>query len=134
MIDLKKPIIFFDGICNLCNASVRFVIQKDKKKQFLFASLQSDAAKNILLHKKQKIKMDTILLLYKDTVYLKSDAALLVLKKLGFPYNIFYVFKIFPKFTRDFIYDIIAKNRYRWFGKKERCMVPNKKIQERFIN
>jgi predicted DCC family thiol-disulfide oxidoreductase YuxK len=129
----NKPIIFFDGICNLCNASVQFVIKRDKKKQFLFASLQSDVAKNILLHKKYEINLDTIVLLKKDHIYQKSDAALMILKELGFPYNLFYGFKIIPKFIRDFVYDIIAKYRYQWFGKRATCMVPTKEIKERFI-
>jgi len=130
----QKPILFFDGICNLCNASVRFVIKRDKEKQFLFASLQSDVAKNILLHKNSKINMDTIILLDKNKIYTKSDAALLVLKKIGFPYNILYVFNIFPKFIRDFVYDLIAKNRYKWFGKKDYCMIPDKETAKRFID
>ena len=129
----NKPIIFFDGICNLCNASVQFVIKRDKKKQFLFASLQSDVAKNILLQKKYEINLNTIVLLKKDHIYKKSDAALMILKELGFPYNLFYGFKIIPKFIRDFVYDVIAKYRYQWFGKRATCMVPTKEIKERFI-
>jgi len=129
----NKPIIFFDGICNLCNASVQFVIKRDKKKQFLFASLQSDVAKNILLQKKYEINLDTIVLLKKDHIYQKSDAALMILKELGFPYNLFYGFKIIPKFIRDFVYDVIAKYRYQWFGKRATCMVPTKENKERFI-
>ncbi|HFS67003.1 MAG TPA: thiol-disulfide oxidoreductase DCC family protein [Flavobacteriia bacterium] len=128
-----KPIIFFDGVCNLCNASVQFVIKRDKKKQFLFASLQSDVAKNILLHKKMKINLDSIVLLKGKQLFVKSDAALEILKDLGFPYCIIYVFKIIPKFIRDFVYDIIAKYRYQWFGKRATCMIPTNDLKKRFI-
>ncbi len=130
----NKPIIFFDGICNLCNASVQFVLKRDKKKHFLFASLQSDVARNILLHKNKKINMNSIVLLQDDVVYSKSDAALLILKELRFPYNILVVFKVIPKTIRDGVYDFIAKNRYKWFGKKETCMVPKDDVLERFLD
>ncbi len=130
----NRPILFFDGVCNLCNASVNFVLKKDKKKQFLFASLQSDVARKILLHKNQKINMDSIVLLKDDMVYTKSDAALLIFKEFGFPYNIMAVFKVIPKTIRDRVYDFIAKNRYKWFGKKDTCMVPSNDVLERFLD
>jgi predicted DCC family thiol-disulfide oxidoreductase YuxK len=130
----KNPILFFDGVCNLCNASVHFIIKRDKKKVFLFASLQSDVAKNVLLHKKYKINMDTIVLFYKDKIYTKSDAALLIFRLLGFPYNILFSLIIIPKIIRNFVYDLIAKNRYKWFGKKDFCMIPKPKYLERFID
>ncbi len=129
----NKPILFFDGICTLCNASVQFVIKRDKKNKFLFASLQSDVAKNILLHKNHKINLDSIVLLFNDKIYTKSTAALLVLKELGFPYNIFAIFMFIPKVIRDYIYDFIAKNRYEWFGKRASCMVPNKDWIDKFL-
>jgi predicted DCC family thiol-disulfide oxidoreductase YuxK len=130
----KNPILFFDGVCNLCNTSVQFIIKRDKKKVFLFASLQSDVAKNILLHKKYKINMDTIVLFYKDKIYTKSDAALLIFRLLGFPYNILFPLIIIPRIIRNFVYDLIAKNRYKWFGKKDFCMIPKQKYLERFID
>ena len=123
----KNLIILFDGVCNLCNASVNFVLKNDTKNQFKFASLQSDAAQQLLLQfkvKNDKNHLDRIILIKNKTVYDKSTAALLIIKQLKFPFSLGFVFIIIPKFIRDYIYDIIAKNRYKWFGKKNTCRVP----------
>lgn len=134
----NKPVILFDGVCNLCNTSVQFILKKDAKNQFLFASLQSDAAKNILLHKntKKKLneKLNTIYLVDHHNIYDKSTAILRILRILKFPYNCLYIFIIIPKFVRDYFYDFISRNRYRWFGKKDVCMIPKKEYLERFLN
>ncbi len=123
----NKSIIFFDGVCNLCNASVNFVIKHDKKAQFLFVSFQSDAAKEILLHFNLKnLNADTLILIEKNSVYDKSTAALKIAKHLDGVFKTLYVFLIVPKIFRDIIYVFIAKNRYRWFGKKESCIIPSK--------
>ena len=136
MINLKnKKIILFDGVCNLCNSSVHFIIKKDKKKQFLFTSLQSDAARDILLQFQLKnSELDSILLIENGQVYQKSDAILKIVKHLNGIWKISYGFIILPKFIRDYVYIIIAKNRYRWFGKKEVCMIPTKELQMRFLD
>ncbi len=132
-----KSIILFDGICNLCNLSVQFILKKDKKNKFLFASLQSDAAKNILLHKdNEKIfnaDLNTIYLVKKNKIYSESTAILLILKQLKLPYNLLYAFIIVPKFIRDYCYKVISRNRYKWFGKRAICMVPKKKYLDKFI-
>ena len=130
----NKPIILFDGVCNLCNDSVNFIIKHDKKAQFLFASLQSDAAKEILLqYNSKKIKIDSIVLIQKNKIYEKSTAALNIAKGLSGGYKLLYLFIIIPKFIRDLGYNYIAKNRYKWYGKKESCMIPTPEIKNRFI-
>jgi predicted DCC family thiol-disulfide oxidoreductase YuxK len=136
MINLKnKKIILFDGVCNLCNSSVHFIIKKDKKKQFLFTSLQSDAARDILLQFQLKnSELDSILLIENGQVYQKSDAILKIVKHLNGIWKISYGFIILPKFIRDYVYIIIAKNRYRWFGKREVCMIPTKELEMRFLD
>lgn len=130
----NKSIILFDGVCNLCNASVNFIIKHDKNERYIFASLQSDAAKEILLQfPLKKNKLDSILLIENEVIYDKSTAALLISRKLSGGFKLFYAFIIFPKFLRDNVYNFIAKNRYAWFGKKETCMIPTNKIKQRFL-
>ena len=130
----NKSIILFDGVCNLCNTSVIFIIKHDKKAHFKFASLQSDAAKELLLqHNVKKNEIDSIVLIENDTLYEKSTAALRISRKLNGGFKILYAFIIIPSLIRDWIYNYIAKNRYTWFGKKDNCMIPSKKLKHRFI-
>ncbi|MBT8317773.1 MAG: thiol-disulfide oxidoreductase DCC family protein [Lutibacter sp.] len=130
-----KSIILFDGICNLCNSSVNFIIRNDKKEHFLFASLQSDAAKEILLqYQVKKITFDSILLIENGKIYTKSTAALRISRNLDGTYRFIYFLKIIPKSITDWIYDIIANNRYKWFGKKESCMMPDEKLKSKFLS
>ena len=135
MINLEnKSIIFFDGVCNLCNNSVKFIIKRDKHKRFLYASLQSDAARDILLQFKIKnSNLDSIILLENGKFYQKSTAILKIAKQLNGLWKLNYGFLIIPKLMRDFIYDIIAKNRYKWFGKREFCMLPTGDMKLRFL-
>ena len=131
----NKPLILFDGVCNLCNRSVQFIIKRDTKKQFLFASLQSDAAKNILLqHNLKNYDPDTILLIEDAQLYQKSTAALRIARKLDGPWRLLYLLIFVPRFIRDYFYVIVANNRYRWFGKRDSCMVPGAALKERFLN
>jgi len=131
----NKYIILFDGVCNLCNASVNFIIKHDKKEYFKFASLQSDVAKDLLLHfNSKKIKKESIILIEDKKFYQKSTAALRISKKLNGGYKLLYLFIIIPTFIRDFVYSYIAKNRYKWFGKKNNCIIPNQKIKKRFLD
>ena len=130
----NKSIILFDGVCNLCNASVNFVIKHDKKEQFLFASLQSDASKEILLHFNLKnLNEETVFLIENNKVYDKSTAALKIAKHLDDGFKVFYVFFIIPKFLRDWIYRFISNHRYQWFGKRKSCMIPSLKLKNRFL-
>ncbi|MEM6734843.1 MAG: DCC1-like thiol-disulfide oxidoreductase family protein [Bacteroidota bacterium] len=129
------PILFFDGVCNLCNDSVKFVIRHDKNDFFRFASLQSHTAKELLPeHLTKENDLQGIVLLKNRELYEKSTAALLVAKKLSGLWPILYVFIIIPKPIRDKIYDFIARNRYRWFGKKDQCMIPSPEMKLRFID
>jgi len=130
----KKSIILFDGLCNLCNSSVQFILKHDKKEQFLFASLQSDACTKVLLHLNYKKKdINSIVLIEGSKVFYKSTAALRILRELNPLWNGFYAFIIVPEFIRDFIYDLIANNRYKWFGKQITCPIQNVSHKNRFI-
>jgi predicted DCC family thiol-disulfide oxidoreductase YuxK len=136
MIPLKNAsIILFDGYCNLCNASVDFVIKHDKKNYFLLTSLQSDASKNILLqlHQKSFKNFDSVVLISRQKIYYQSDAALRIAKNLSGFIKLFYIFIIVPKPLRDMVYNYIAKNRYAWFGKKKTCRLPTADDLGRFL-
>jgi len=130
-----KSIILFDGVCNLCNSAVNFIIKHDKKEHFLFASLQSDAAKEILLQcPSKKTNLSSIILITNNTSYNKSTAALLISKQLSNGYHFLYNFIIIPKFIRDAMYQFIAKHRYFLFGRKQQCSIPSAEVKHRFID
>lgn len=135
MID-NSHIILFDGVCNLCNGSVNFVLDRDKKRIFKFGALQSEIGKELLrkYNVEHSIGYDSVVLIKHPKVYKKSGAALEVARHLGGLWPALYVFKIIPSVIRDFIYDLIAKNRYRLFGKSEACRLPEPGIKERFLN
>ncbi len=130
-----QPLLLFDGYCNLCNASVKSVIKWDRRAIFQFASLQSDYAQNLL----QKLapdltEMDSVVLVSRGIVFIKSDAVLEVARLLGgFP-AILSVFKFIPKSVRDVLYAWIARKRYGWFGKRDACMIPTPELQNRFLS
>ncbi|MGB6267370.1 MAG: DCC1-like thiol-disulfide oxidoreductase family protein [Olleya sp.] len=136
LIPKNKKLILFDGVCNLCNSSVQYVIKNDKKNLFLFAPLQSETGQKIINHfNLDTSKIDSILLYSEDNdITYKSTAALKIAAKLGFPRNLLIVFLIVPTFIRNWVYDYIAKNRYKWFGKREECMIPNQNLKEKFLN
>lgn len=128
-----QPVIFFDGVCNLCNASVQFVIKHDKKNYFRFSALQGKYAEKFL--PKFNVKPEelvSILLLEQGRLYTKSSSALRVVKRLNGLWPLLYVFIIVPKFIRDWVYDIVAKNRYKWWGRQESCWVPTPELKEKF--
>lgn len=130
----NKSIILFDGVCNLCNSTVQFVIKTDKKKIFRFASLQSEFGQSILAkYHLNTTALSSLVLLEGDRVYTKSTGALRIARKLQFPFNLFYIFIMVPPFIRDAVYNYIAKNRYKWFGKEEACWVPTPELKERFV-
>jgi predicted DCC family thiol-disulfide oxidoreductase YuxK len=129
-----KQVILFDGICNLCNGVVQFVIKKDKKDVFRFASLQSDFGQSLL--KQYNLNQSTFnsLILYESgKIYTKSTAALRVAKALPGAWSILYALIIVPKFVRDACYNIVAANRYRWFGKQESCWLPTENLKIKFF-
>ena len=132
---IKQPIILFDGVCNLCNSSVQFIIKRDKKELFLFASLQSRYAKENLPDEfSDETALQSIILKEGDEIKSKSSAVLTITKSLSGLWPLFYVLIVIPKFVRDWVYDIIAKNRYQWFGKKDQCMIPSPELKNRFID
>jgi predicted DCC family thiol-disulfide oxidoreductase YuxK len=127
-------IILFDGICNLCNSGVQFMIKRDSKCHFKFVSLQSDTGQ-MLLHKYGiSNKIDSIIVIEKEKVYIKSSAALYISRYLDGYWKYLKILKVLPPSIRDFLYDIVAKNRYRWFGKKETCMLPTLEMKKRFLD
>jgi predicted DCC family thiol-disulfide oxidoreductase YuxK len=130
---MEHTIVFFDGVCNLCSGSVQFIIRHDKHDRFRFASLQSDIA---AMHLKgtQHANLDSIVLKDGDKIYTRSSAALRIASKLPFPVSLLYAFMIVPRFIRDFVYDRIAANRYKWFGKKEACWLPTPELRSKFID
>ncbi|MEJ6792208.1 MAG: DCC1-like thiol-disulfide oxidoreductase family protein [Lacinutrix sp.] len=131
-----KKLILFDGLCNLCSSSVQYAITHDKNNVFMFAALQSDVGKKIIKHFKiDPLKTDSILLYSpkKESLKIKSTAALHVAKSLGFPRNLLFIFLIVPAFIRNWVYDFIAKNRYKWYGKKESCWIPTPELKAKFI-
>jgi predicted DCC family thiol-disulfide oxidoreductase YuxK len=114
---------------------VNFIIDHDDKKYFKFASLQSDIAQGILIEKNiDSSKLDSIILLLNEKVYFKSSAALHIAKNLNGFWKILYIFSVIPSPLRDLIYDFVARNRYKWFGKRETCRVPSKDVKERFFS
>ncbi len=132
MID-DSTIILFDGVCNLCNGFVQFVIRNDKSKKFKFGSLQSASAQHLLTKYDITNELKTVILISGGKVYYKSTAALKILKQLNFPLPILYFLILVPKFIRDYFYDIISRNRYKWFGQKDTCMIPTPELSSRFI-
>ncbi len=130
----NKKIILFDGVCNLCNGSVVFIIKRDKKDLFRFAAIQSAEGQELIQkHKIDTSKVDSILLIDGATYYAKSTAALKIARHLTGGYFLLYGFMILPRFFRNWVYDIIARNRYKWFGKKENCMIPTPELKAKFI-
>lgn len=125
-------IILFDGICNFCDASVQFIMKRDGGV-FQFASLQSDIGQELVARFNLQ-GMDSIVLIEDEKAYTKSTAALRIAKKLGRLWPACYIAVIIPKPLRDKVYDWIAKNRYRWFGKKDVCMLPSEKDRARFLS
>jgi predicted DCC family thiol-disulfide oxidoreductase YuxK len=129
-----KPVILFDGVCNFCNGAINFVIRQDSENLFRFASLQSASAERLLQEHGDLKKFDSFVLIENGQLFQKSIAALKVLNKLPWYWKWTQLFWIVPRPVRDAVYDIIAKNRYRWFGKKEQCMVPTAESKNRFLD
>jgi predicted DCC family thiol-disulfide oxidoreductase YuxK len=128
-----EAIILFDGICNLCSGSVQFIIKRDPTAYFKFASLQSDFGQQLL----QKFGLDqksfhSIILIQDDKVYQRSDAALKIARRLTGGWPMLYAFNILPRFLRDGVYNLISRNRYKLFGKKDACWIPTPELKSRF--
>lgn len=131
---LTHSIILFDGVCNLCNEAVNFVIKRDTGNVFKFTPLQEKQGVLLLkMHAVDTQKLDSIVLIENEKVYVKSSAALRIARKMSNLWPLFFVLLIIPSFIRDGVYDFIAKNRYKWFGKKEQCMIPTPGFREKFL-
>ncbi|MFC5283586.1 thiol-disulfide oxidoreductase DCC family protein [Pedobacter alpinus] len=129
----QHGIILFDGVCNLCDGFVQRIIAADTKDYFRFASLQSDVAKDLLKNHPNLQDFKSIVYIENEKVYTKSSAAIKISSHLGFTWKILQMGYILPAFLRDGIYNIIAKNRYKWFGKKDQCMVPTPELRAKFL-
>lgn len=130
----SNPIILFDGVCNLCSTVVRWVIARDKRAVFRFASLQSDAGRAALAAAGGPELPDSVVLIQSGRVLVSSDAAIGIAAGLGFPWSLARAGLVVPRGVRDVMYRWVARNRYRWFGKQETCMVPTAALRERFLD
>ncbi|CAM4297638.1 thiol-disulfide oxidoreductase DCC family protein [Gillisia limnaea] len=131
-----KKIILFDGVCNLCNNSVNFIIEHDKKDVFRFASLQSEIGQKLTSERGiDPEELDSIVLIEPGVAYFKkSTAALEISKELSGGYSMLKYFSFLPEGLRDGVYDLIANNRYKWFGKKDSCMIPTPELKAKFLD
>ncbi len=128
-------VVLFDGVCNLCNGFVRFVVRRDRRGRVRFASLQSDAAAVLLRGTAvDPAALDSIVLVDDDGVHLKSDAVLRVARVLDGAWPAMTAFRLVPRPVRDAAYDLVARNRYRWFGRRDECMVPTPELRRRFLD
>jgi predicted DCC family thiol-disulfide oxidoreductase YuxK len=131
----ENRIILFDGVCNFCNFWVNFAIKRDKKKKLHFTPLQGETAKQLLPHYHiNPSSLSSVIFIDMDKAYTQSSAAIRICKYLDGGWKLFYGLMIIPKFIRDFFYNIIARNRYKWYGKKESCMVPTPEFRQRFLD
>lgn len=128
-----SAIVLFDGVCNFCNSSINFIIKRDKKRYFHFAPLQSDIAQKIV-GDKTKPMPESVILIENGRTYDRSSAALRIAKKLDGLWPVLYIFILLPKPIRDWVYNLIGRNRYKWFGKTEACMIPTPEVRSRFLD
>lgn len=133
--DVNHKIVLFDGLCNLCDRSVNFIILKDKKDRFRFAAIQSAIGQSLVLqYRIDPRRSDSVILIDNNKVFERSSAMLYISKYLSGGYPLLYFFILFPKWIRDGLYLYIAKNRYRWFGKKVSCMTPSIDKRYKFLS
>lgn len=131
----NKKIILFDGVCNLCDASVQFIIKHDKNDVFRFVAIQSELGQKIIDYLKIDTRLTDSIILYEPNIayYVKAEAALLIAKELKSWHRILYYFNFIPNSIKNVVYDFIAKNRYKWYGKKEECMIPTPELKAKFL-
>lgn len=130
----NQIVILFDGVCGLCNKSVSWLIKKDNHAYLRYTSLQGEFSKNLKINSSNFPTSDSLIIIKDGKIFNKSTAALLIAKKLPIPWKLFYAFIIIPKGFRDIIYDFIAFNRYKWFGKSKTCRIPNSKEKHLFLD
>ena len=129
-----SAIVLFDGVCNFCNGTVNFIIDRDRADQFKFAPLQSDIGQELLKkHHIDSEQIDSVILIENDKAYMHSTAALRIAKRLPVPWAALYSFVVVPRPARDFFYKLFAKNRYRLFGRQDACKMPTPEIREKFL-
>jgi predicted DCC family thiol-disulfide oxidoreductase YuxK len=132
---VDKPVILFDGVCNLCQGSVQFVLKHDTKQQFLYASLQSAIATELIsAFQCTPSRTDSFVLIENGTMYTRSTAALRVCRRLNGGLPLLYSLMIIPAFIRDAVYDLVARNRYKWFGTSKECWLPTPELSARFLD
>ena len=132
--EVNFPVLLFDGVCNLCNGSVQWVLRHDARAQFRFAALQSDTGQALLRRfGLDPAQLDTVVLVDGDRIFLRSDAPLEVARRLGGGWALLYIFKVLPRPLRNAVYDWVARHRYRWFGREESCMLPRLEWKGRFV-
>lgn len=132
---MDNKVILFDGVCNLCNGAITFIIKRDKKDVFRYAPLQSEIGKKLAAkHDIDLQKVDSIILMTNNKAVSKSTAALRIAQQLSGAWPLFIVFLIVPTFIRNGVYDFIARNRYKWFGKKDACMIPTPELKSKFLD
>ena len=135
LVQSQNPIILFDGVCNFCNAGINFIIKHDRKNVFRFAALQSKSGQELAeKYQLPKKDFDSFILLDKGKVYNRSAAGFKVWGKLSWYWKWTQVFWIIPRFITAAVYDFVARNRYKWFGKKETCMIPTSYVRNRFLD
>ncbi|QDU60779.1 hypothetical protein Pan216_16310 [Planctomycetes bacterium Pan216] len=131
----EHPVLMFDGVCHLCQGSVKFIVKRDPGERFRFVSLQSDLGRRLLVeHGLDPDQLSSVVLLWNGVCSTKSTAALRVAGLLRCPFPLLGVFWILPRFVRDAVYSLIARNRYRWFGRDDACMVPTPELRSRFLD
>ena len=128
-----KPILFFDGVCGLCNRFVDLLLKSDSRDQFRYAPLQGDTAQRMLALQDRNGDPQSFVLLENDKRYEQSGAVLLALRRLGGPWGLIATLYVFPRPLRDFVYRIVARNRYRWFGRRDECRLPTPEERDRFL-
>ncbi len=130
----EKKIILFDGVCNLCNSSINFVIKRDRKDVFRFTALQEEVGRGLIdKYGIDPSNTDSIILIENNKAYIKSSAALRIAKSMSGGYPLLFIFMVIPKFIRNWVYDFVARNRYKWYGKKESCMIPTPELKAKFL-
>ncbi|MFN8441819.1 MAG: thiol-disulfide oxidoreductase DCC family protein [Caldilineaceae bacterium] len=130
-----ESVVLFDGVCNLCNATVQFIIKHDAQRRFKFAALQSAAADQLLKQQPQLTSaLESVILVEDGKIYTESDAALHIARRLNGVWSLFFFLIFVPRWLRDPVYRFIARNRYRWFGKQDSCMIPTPELRSRFLD
>ncbi|MEK3887574.1 thiol-disulfide oxidoreductase DCC family protein [Bacillus sp. FSL K6-3431] len=129
-----KPVILFDGVCNFCDSSVQFIIKRDPNSYFHFTSLQSPIGQSLLKEYNVPANIDSMVLIENDKLFYRTSASLRICGRLTGLWKLLYIFLLIPPPIRNIFYHIIAKNRYKWFGKKDSCTLPSPDIKKRFLS